>query len=376
MAEVARFAHHMSDEDALMWNIEKDPILRSTILAVAIFDSVPDWDRLRERIERTSLLIPRFRQRVVSPPFRIGPPRWTVEPTFDLDFHLRRTAAPRAGKSPHAARRAAADRDDELRPGPPAVGVHALRRARRRRRRARRDRDEGAPLGHRRRRRHGAAHPSRRSRRATRPTRPTIELPAAPGARIIRHRRARCASRSRTPAGASLGIARRIPGTTIARRDRTRCAIRSASATDLARTTRSIAAHARAGDVADVAGDASTAASVGGSTLRRRARRPAPRRQGRRGQPQRRRSSPRSSAASAATTSATATRPEALRMTLPINLRQGGDDAGGNRFAPARFPVPVDIDDPRERVHAIGVARAQLARRAGAADDEHARRHR
>ena len=95
MAEVARFAHHMSDEDALMWNIEKDPILRSTILAVAIFDSVPDWERLRARIDRTTLLIPRFRQRVVSPPFRMGPPRWTVEPSFDLDFHLRRIAARR-----------------------------------------------------------------------------------------------------------------------------------------------------------------------------------------------------------------------------------------------------------------------------------------
>src|SRR5258707_33641 len=37
MAEAARFAHHMSDEDALMWNIEKDPVLRSTILAAALF---------------------------------------------------------------------------------------------------------------------------------------------------------------------------------------------------------------------------------------------------------------------------------------------------------------------------------------------------
>ena len=90
MAEAARFARHMSDEDALMWNIEKDPILRSTILAVAIFDGVPDWQRLRRRIERTTRIIPRFRQRVVSPPLRLGPPRWTVEPTFDLDFHLRR----------------------------------------------------------------------------------------------------------------------------------------------------------------------------------------------------------------------------------------------------------------------------------------------
>ena len=43
-------------------------------------------------------------------------------------------------------------------------------------------------------------------------------------------------------------------------------------------------------------------------------------------------------------------------MTLPINLRQGDDDAGGNRFAPARFPVPTAIDDP---------ARAHRTRSAG-----------
>ncbi|HEV7525873.1 MAG TPA: wax ester/triacylglycerol synthase domain-containing protein, partial [Acidimicrobiia bacterium] len=81
----------MSDEDALMWNIEKDPVLRSTILAVALFDSVPDWERLKRRIEHTTRFIPRLRQRVVSAPFRIAPPRWMAEPAFDLDFHLRRS---------------------------------------------------------------------------------------------------------------------------------------------------------------------------------------------------------------------------------------------------------------------------------------------
>src|SRR6476660_1040473 len=97
MAEVARFAHHMSDEDALMWNIEKDPILRSTILAVAIFDRPPDWNTLRDRIARTTRLVPRFRQRVASTPFRLGPPRWPVESSFDLDFHLRRVRLPGPG---------------------------------------------------------------------------------------------------------------------------------------------------------------------------------------------------------------------------------------------------------------------------------------
>src|SRR5437762_8175779 len=96
MSTTGRFAHHMSDSDALMWNIEKDPILRSTIVAVGILDREPDFDRLRRRLLRASIAIPRLRQRVLSPPLRIGPPRWTNEINFDIDFHLRRVrlAAP------------------------------------------------------------------------------------------------------------------------------------------------------------------------------------------------------------------------------------------------------------------------------------------
>jgi WS/DGAT/MGAT family acyltransferase len=47
------------------------------------------------------------------------------------------------------------------------------------------------------------------------------------------------------------------------------------------------------------------------------------------------------------------TAPEALRMTLPINLRRAGDDSGGNHFAPARFAVPATIAHPADRVLAI-----------------------
>ena len=54
MADAPRFTTHMSDEDALMWHVEKDPILRSTIVAVAIFDGTPDFNRLRDRIDRAT----------------------------------------------------------------------------------------------------------------------------------------------------------------------------------------------------------------------------------------------------------------------------------------------------------------------------------
>jgi WS/DGAT/MGAT family acyltransferase len=95
MAE--RFEAHMSDADALMWNIEKDPLLRSTIVALLVLDREPDWPVLRERIERATWLIPRMRQRVVTPVFRLGPPHWSADPNFDLSYHVRRLRVPAPG---------------------------------------------------------------------------------------------------------------------------------------------------------------------------------------------------------------------------------------------------------------------------------------
>jgi hypothetical protein len=41
-------------------------------------------------------------------------------------------------------------------------------------------------------------------------------------------------------------------------------------------------------------------------------------------------------------------------MTMPINVRtEATDDLAGNQFAPARFPVPLTIDDPVERMATI-----------------------
>ncbi len=84
-----RFEQRMSDADALMWTIEKDPLLRSTITSVAVFDRSPDRDQLTDAVDRASRLVPRLRQRVVSNPLSIAPPRWEVDPNFDLSFHLR-----------------------------------------------------------------------------------------------------------------------------------------------------------------------------------------------------------------------------------------------------------------------------------------------
>ena len=84
-----QFESRMSDSDALMWNIEKDPILRSTITAVAVLDRAPDRDVLLWKVDRGTRLIPRMRQRVVGNPYSIAPPRWEVDPNFDLRYHVR-----------------------------------------------------------------------------------------------------------------------------------------------------------------------------------------------------------------------------------------------------------------------------------------------
>lgn len=92
-----RFPVRMEPSDAVLWDVESDPLLRSTITAIAILDRSPDWDRLRRRFDHASRLIPRLRQRAVVPPMRIGPPRWVVDGDFDLDYHLRRVTVPPPG---------------------------------------------------------------------------------------------------------------------------------------------------------------------------------------------------------------------------------------------------------------------------------------
>ncbi len=89
MADEVEFERRMSDSDALMWTIEKDPLLRSTITTVMVFDGPIDRRRLRRRLDRVSRVIPRLRQRVRSHTFSVAPPWWDVDPNFDLDYHLR-----------------------------------------------------------------------------------------------------------------------------------------------------------------------------------------------------------------------------------------------------------------------------------------------
>ncbi|WP_370499867.1 wax ester/triacylglycerol synthase domain-containing protein [Mycolicibacterium sp. jd] len=86
----------MRSSDAFTWSMESDPRLRSTVVTVLMLDRTPDWGEVRDRIERLSHELPMLRQIVVeSPP--PAPPRWQDCTDFDLDFHMRRVAAPEGG---------------------------------------------------------------------------------------------------------------------------------------------------------------------------------------------------------------------------------------------------------------------------------------
>ena len=50
----------MTDAEALMWNLEKDPHLSASIANITILATPPDRERLRARIAGAAATIPRL----------------------------------------------------------------------------------------------------------------------------------------------------------------------------------------------------------------------------------------------------------------------------------------------------------------------------
>lgn len=81
----------MSELETLMWRSERHPELSSTITAVMLLDSTPDWERLWAAHEWAIGLVRRTRERVQEPMLPVGPPVWVEDSSFKLENHLRRT---------------------------------------------------------------------------------------------------------------------------------------------------------------------------------------------------------------------------------------------------------------------------------------------
>jgi len=92
-----RFEQKMSDAEALMWNIEKDPWLNPSGAMVSILDRPMDIELFKARIRLAVAEIPRLRERVVPGFGRLSPPTWATDPEFDFDYHVRHIALPAPG---------------------------------------------------------------------------------------------------------------------------------------------------------------------------------------------------------------------------------------------------------------------------------------
>jgi WS/DGAT/MGAT family acyltransferase len=77
---------------------QEGPASHMHVGALTIFEGPPPpfddfLDSLRERLH----LVPRYRQRLSVPPMETGRPLWVDDPSFNLEYHVRRTALPSPG---------------------------------------------------------------------------------------------------------------------------------------------------------------------------------------------------------------------------------------------------------------------------------------
>jgi WS/DGAT/MGAT family acyltransferase len=81
----------LSGEDLGFWWGDQ-PRQRTTMAMLLLLDRRPHTARLRSAVQRAVDAVPRLRQCVVDAPLDLARPRWEDDPTFDLDFHVRRYA--------------------------------------------------------------------------------------------------------------------------------------------------------------------------------------------------------------------------------------------------------------------------------------------
>lgn len=89
----------MSGLEALMWTLDRDPRLSSTFACLTMFGSMPDLERLRDRLDRATRAVPSLRRRVTPSVANLAPPSWTEDRSFDITRHVRTATLPRPGST-------------------------------------------------------------------------------------------------------------------------------------------------------------------------------------------------------------------------------------------------------------------------------------
>jgi len=67
----------------------------------------PDFDEFLDHVRSRLHLVPRYRQKLATPPLQTGRPLWVDDPTFNIEYHVRQTALPSPGSEEQLLRLAA-----------------------------------------------------------------------------------------------------------------------------------------------------------------------------------------------------------------------------------------------------------------------------
>jgi diacylglycerol O-acyltransferase / wax synthase len=87
----------LSPLDASFLHIEDD-VNHMHIGSIGIFEGPsPAYEELTATVGGRLSLVPRYRQRVMPVPFSLGRPVWVDDPHFNIEYHLRHTALPAPG---------------------------------------------------------------------------------------------------------------------------------------------------------------------------------------------------------------------------------------------------------------------------------------
>ncbi len=85
--------------DAMFVDAEDgDPHVSMAIASIAVFEGpAPSHEEFLAHLAGRLPLVPRYRHKLRTVPYRLGRPVWVEDPDFDLRYHVRRTALPAPG---------------------------------------------------------------------------------------------------------------------------------------------------------------------------------------------------------------------------------------------------------------------------------------
>src|SRR5680860_966954 len=91
----------LSSLDAAFFEMES-PAHIMHVGGLFVFDPAEDGRRMvfadfLQLVRSRLHLVPRYRQKVVTPPFQLGTPVWVDDPDVDLSYHVRHAAPPAPG---------------------------------------------------------------------------------------------------------------------------------------------------------------------------------------------------------------------------------------------------------------------------------------